>query len=171
MSHLNRFVITCFLFAFLSVVEYAAVNHFMYNNTSDGKIIGRHIDTFFKYTAGPLWILVVALFFLQQQVTQAIMFVFASLWFAAGSIVVSNDVYKALRGRPGCLRVITRLSAVRNLPNVAIILLSQFKSQVTALFKSKPTTEVAAAGQGNDNCDDNDKAALIAEEKAEAGDL
>ena len=111
--HHRRYVITCFLFAFLSVVEYAAVNHFMYKPNPESKVIGRHIDYFFKYSAGPLWILVVALFFLQHQLTQIIMYVFASIWLFAGSIIIMNDVYKATKNRPGCIRLRNVLFTVR----------------------------------------------------------
>eukprot|EP00048_Salpingoeca_helianthica_P016128 m.230595 g.230595 ORF g.230595 m.230595 type:complete len:429 (-) comp18088_c0_seq1:56-1342(-) len=105
---MDWYVITCFLFAFLSVVEYAAVNHFMYKPSTDAKAIGRRIDYFFKYSAGPLWILVVALFFLQHQLTQIIMYSFASVWLAAGSLLIGSDVYKAVRDRPTCVRIRSR---------------------------------------------------------------
>lgn len=113
-SSLIRYVITCFLFAFLSVVEYAAVNHFCYKPDAHSKVIGRHIDYFFKYSAGPLWILVVALFFLQHQLTQIIMFVLASIWLVAGAVLIANDVYKATKDFPRCIRLRATLSRVRS---------------------------------------------------------
>ena len=102
--NIDRYVITCFLFAFLSVVEYAAVNHFVYKPTPEAKIIGRNIDYFFKYSAGPLWILVVALFFLQHELTQIIMYIFASIWLFSGSVFIGIDIYKATRSSPRCIR-------------------------------------------------------------------
>ena len=86
-------------------MEYAAVNYFMYKTSAHSKLMGRNIDNFFKYTAGPLWILVVALYFLRHQGTQIALYTLASIWACSGSSIFIKGVYAAFKDTPTCLRL------------------------------------------------------------------
>eukprot|EP00048_Salpingoeca_helianthica_P018086 m.240649 g.240649 ORF g.240649 m.240649 type:complete len:523 (-) comp23519_c0_seq1:35-1603(-) len=83
-TFMDQYVLVCFAYALVSVFEYATVNYFITQPQKELVTIGKNMDRFFMFTAPPMWLLVLFLFFIFSTGTVIAMIVVWLVWLAFG---------------------------------------------------------------------------------------